>query len=115
MILMMGSGENREPKNNKMKAKRKRHEPEFKARVALEALKGEKTIQQIAKEYEIHPVQVSDWKKAMMERMPEIFSSGRKKSPEEQYEREKAQLHAKIGQQAVEIDFLTKKSKQLGL
>jgi transposase len=115
MILMVGSGENREPKNNKMKAKRKRHEPEFKARVALEALKGEKTIQQIAKEYEIHPVQVSDWKKAMIERMPEIFSSGRKKSPEEQYEREKAQLHAKIGQQAVEIDFLTKKSKQLGL
>jgi len=112
---MVGSGENREPKNNKMKAKRKRHEPEFKARVALEALKGEKTIQQIAKEYEIHPVQVSDWKKAMTERMPEIFSSGRKKSPEEQYEREKAQLHAKIGQQAVEIDFLTKKSKQLGL
>ena len=112
---MVGSGENREPKNNKMKAKRKRHEPEFKARVALEALKGEKTIQQIAKEYEIHPVQVSDWKKAMMERMPEIFSSGRKRSPEEQYEREKAQLHAKIGQQAVEIDFLTKKSKQLGL
>lgn len=98
-----------------MKAKRKRHEPEFKARVALEALKGEKTIQQIAKEYEIHPVQVSDWKKAMMERMPEIFSSGRKKSPDEQYEREKAQLHAKIGQQAIEIDFLTKKSKQLGL
>ena len=112
---MVGSGENREPKNNKMKAKRKRHEPEFKARVALEALKGEKTIQQIAKEYEIHPVQVSDWKKAMIERMPEIFSSGRKKSPEDQYEREKAQLHAKIGQQAVEIDFLTKKSKQLGL
>ena len=112
---MVRSGENREPKNNKMKEKRKRHEPEFKARVALEALKGEKTIQQIAKEYEIHPVQVSDWKKAMMERMPEIFSSGRKKSPEEQYEREKAQLHAKIGQQAVEIDFLTKKSKQLGL
>ena len=111
MILMVGSGENREPKNNKMKAKRKRHEPEFKARVALEALKGEKTIQQIAKAYEIHPVQVSDWKKAMIERMPEIFSSGRKKSPEEQYEREKAQLHAKIGQQAVEIDFLTKKSK----
>ncbi len=115
MILMVGSGKNREPNNNKMKAKRKRHEPEFKARVALEALKGEKTIQQIAKEYEIHAVQVSDWKKAMLERMPEIFSSGRKKSPEEQYEREKAQLHAKIGQQAVEIDFLTKKSKQLGL
>ncbi len=47
-----------------MKAKRKRHEPEFKARVALEALKGVKTIQQIAKEYDVHPVQVSEWKKA---------------------------------------------------
>lgn len=43
-----------------MKAKRKRHEPEFKARVALEALKGIKTIQQIAKEYNVHPVQFSE-------------------------------------------------------
>jgi transposase/putative transposase len=43
-----------------MKAKRRRHDPEFKARVALEALKGIKTIQQIAKDYEVHPVQVSD-------------------------------------------------------
>jgi len=45
-----------------MKAKRKRHDPEFKARVALEALKGVKTIQQIAKDFDIHPVQVSEWK-----------------------------------------------------
>ena len=50
-----------------MKAKRKRHEPEFKARVAIEALKNIKTIQQIAKEYDIHPVQVSEWKKKMLE------------------------------------------------
>ena len=43
-----------------MKAKRKRHDPQFKARVALEALKGIKTVQQIAKEFDVHPVQVSD-------------------------------------------------------
>ena len=48
-----------------MKAKRKRHAPEFKARVALEALKGVKTVQQIAKEFDVHPVQVSDWKKKL--------------------------------------------------
>lgn len=98
-----------------MKAKRKRHEPEFKARVALEALKKTKTIQQIAKEYEIHPVQVSDWKKQLLERLPDVFTSGKKKSGEEVFEAQKEQLHAKIGQQAVEIDFLRKKSKQLGL
>jgi hypothetical protein len=50
-----------------MKGKRRRHDPEFKARVALEVLKGVKTIQQIAKEFEIHSVQVSDWKKTMAE------------------------------------------------
>ena len=62
-----------------MKAKRRRHEPEFKARVALEALKGIKTIQQIAKDFDIHPVQVSDWKKAMAEGASGIFGPGREK------------------------------------
>lgn len=112
---MVGSGNQPEPKTRKMKAKRRRHEPEFKARVALEALKGVKTIQQISKEYEIHPVQVSEWKKTMAEGLTDIFGSGRKKSGQEDFDREKSELHAKIGQQAVEIDFLTKKSRQLGL
>ena len=56
-----------------MKAKRRRHEPEFKARVALEALKGIKTIQQIAKDFDVHPVQVSDWKKTMTEGAAGVF------------------------------------------
>ena len=98
-----------------MKAKRKRHEPEFKARVALEAIKGIKTVQQIAKEFEVHPVQVSDWKKKMLEGAADVFSSGKKKSTQNAFEAQREQLHAKIGQQAVEIDFLQKKSKQLGL
>tara|TARA_B110000467_G_scaffold125861_1_gene118429 strand:- start:1100 stop:1396 length:297 start_codon:yes stop_codon:yes gene_type:complete len=98
-----------------MKAKRRRHEPEFKARVALEAAKGIKTIQEIAKEYDVHPVQVSDWKKRMLEGMPDVFTAGKKRSTQEVFDVQREKLHAKIGQQAVEIDFLRKKSKQLGL
>jgi len=115
MIVVDRYGLTTEPKPRQMKGKRRRHEPEFKARVAIEALKGAKTIQQIAKEFEIHPVQVSDWKKQMLEGACDLFSAGKKKSTEEHFEQEKEQLHAKIGQQAVEIDFLRKKSKQLGL
>jgi len=98
-----------------MKAKRRRHDPEFKARVALEALKGIKTIQQIAKDYDVHPVQVSEWKKAMADGAAAVFGPGAGKSEAEEFERERERLHAKIGQQAVELDWLTKKSKQLGL
>jgi transposase-like protein len=98
-----------------MKAKRRRHDPEFKARVALEALKGIKTIQQIAKDFEIHPVQVSEWKKAMSAGAAGIFDPGSGKAGTGDFEGERTQLHAKIGQLAVELDWLTKKSKQLGL
>ena len=98
-----------------MKAKRRRHDSEFKARVALEALKGVKTIQQIAKDFEVHQVQVSDWKKTMLEGAAGVFGPGQGKTEGEDFDRERSQLHAKIGEQAVVIDFLTKKSKQLGL
>jgi transposase-like protein len=60
-----------------MKAKRKRHDPDFKARVALEALKGIKTVQQIAKEYDVHPVQVSDWKKKLSAQAGSVFDTGK--------------------------------------
>ena len=59
-----------------MKAKRRRHDSEFKARVALEALKGVKTIQQIAKDFEVHPVQVSDWKKTIVDGAASVFGPG---------------------------------------
>jgi transposase-like protein len=108
-------GETTEPKPLIMKSKRRRHDPEFKARVAIEALKNIKTASEIAKEFEIHPAQVSDWKKQMLDGVSELFGAGKKKSTEEELEAQKDKLHAKIGQQAVEIDFLKKKSKQLGL
>lgn len=99
-----------------MKAKRRRHDPQFKAKVALEALRGVKTIQEIAKEFEVHPVQVSDWKKTMLEGVAGVFGRGAAAtSPEDAFAREREQLHAKIGQLTIEKDFLEKKSKRLGL
>ena len=98
-----------------MKTTRRRHDATFKARVALEALKGLKTIQQIAKEYDIHPVQVSDWKKTMQERLATVFDREAGSSVAEDFEREREALRSKIGQLTIEVDFLEKKSKQLGL
>jgi transposase len=98
-----------------MRGKRKRHSPEFKARVALEAIKGIKTIQEISKEFEVHATQVSDWKKTMAKNAASAFAPGAGGMDAEEFERERGRLHAKIGQQAVELDWLTKKSKQLGL
>ena len=98
-----------------MKAKRRRHDPEFKARVALEALKGVKSIQQIAKDYQVHPVQVSEWKKTMTEGATGVFGPGKAKTEGEDFEQERSALHSKIGQLTVEVDFLRKKSRQLGL
>jgi len=97
-----------------MKAKRRRHEAAFKARVALEALRGIKTVQQIAKEYDLHPVQVSDWKKILQERLASVFEAGGG-SEAESFEKERQELHAKIGDLTIKLDFVTKKSKQLGL
>lgn len=81
----------------------------------MEALKGDKTIQEIAGEYAIHPVQVSEWKKIMAANAATIFDPKAVKTEADEFETERQRLHAKIGQQAVELDWLTKKSKQLGL
>jgi transposase len=97
-----------------MKAKRKRHDAQFKARVALEALKGIKTVQQIAKEFEVHPVQVTDWKKKLSTLASSVFESGKKLEPED-FSTERTDLHSKIGELTVKLDFVVKKSKQLGV
>lgn len=76
---------------------------------------GVKTIQEIAKEFDVHPVQVSEWKKTMAKNAASAFGAGAGKTDAGEFEQERARLHAKIGQQAVELDWLTKKSKQLGL
>ncbi len=96
-----------------MKAKRKRHNGAFKARVGLEAILGVKTIAQIAREHQIHPVQVSQWKTVIRERLPELFETGGGGVGNQ--EAIIGQLHEKIGELTVELDWLKKKSKQLGL
>jgi len=99
-----------------MKRQRRTHSPEFKARVALEALKGIKPIHEIAAENEIHPVQVSQWKKELQERMSEVFERKDARSKEaEEDERRIARLERKVGQLTVERDWLAKKSKELGI
>ena len=89
---------------------------QFKTRVALEALKGIKTISQIAQDEGIHPVQVSTWKKELQERLPEIFGSkSDAKAEAAQTERARARLERKVGQLVIEKEFLEKKCKQLVL
>ena len=88
-----------------MKTNRRRHSPAFKAKVALEALRGEKTIAELAGQYEIHPNQILQWKKALTEEAAGIFENGRSKKPKD----DKAlinQLYQQIGQLKVEKDFL---------
>jgi transposase len=97
-----------------VKAKRKRHDPQFKARVALEALKGLKTVQQIAQEFDVHPVQVSEWKKKLATQAGSVFEKGGEAAMED-FSAERTELHSKIGELTVKLDFVVKKSKQLGV
>ena len=96
------------------KTKRKRYTGAFKAKVGLEALMGVKTVGQIARENEVHPVQVTQWKKVVRDRLPEVFDKPATGEGQDQEELI-SQLHEKIGQLSVEVDWLKKKCKQLGL
>ena len=91
-----------------MQNKRRNHSAAFKAKVALAAAKGDKTIAELASEYQVHPNQVTQWKKQLLESLPEIFSRRRRN---EQHEQEElmAQLYQQIGQLKVELDWLKKK------
>jgi len=88
---------------------------DFKAKVAIEAIKGEKTLNEIASMYEVHPNQVAQWKKLAIEKLPEAMADGRSKEVRQVQLVDEEKLHQKIGQQAIEIDFSKKKLRQLGL
>ena len=85
--------------------KRRRFTAEFKARVALDALRGDKTIQEIAAKHKVHPNQVSAWKRQAVDGLGEVFSNGVDRARRD-HDSEVRELHAKIGELMVERDFL---------
>jgi len=88
---------------------RKQYSSEFKAKVALEAIKGNKTINELASGFEVHPNQITQWKKQVLEEVPQIFSTRRAQAQKGQEELT-ASLYQQIGQLQVELDWLKKKS-----
>ncbi|WP_353346657.1 IS3 family transposase [Litorivita sp. NS0012-18] len=91
-------------------AKRRNFTDQFKAKVALEALRGDKTVQEIAAKHQLHPNQVSTWKRQAIDGMADVFSGGKQTGPTEA---EVKDLHAKIGRLAVENDFLSEGLKKV--
>ena len=92
-----------------MKNKRRNHTAQFKAKVAFEAVKGDKTIAELSSEYAVHPNQIMQWRKQLLELLPEIFSR-RKDNDKQEQEELAAELYQQIGQLKVELDWLKKKS-----
>lgn len=92
-----------------MQNKRRNHSAAFKAKVALAAAKGDKTIAELAGEYQVHPNQITQWKKRLLESLPEIFSRSRDRDKRRQDDLTD-RLYQQIGQLKVELDWLKKKS-----
>lgn len=90
--------------------KRRNHNTGFKARVALEAVKGERSVSELAAEYSVHPTMIHQWKKALLDGAADIFERGVKKTAEVDEDTVRV-LHAKIGELAVANDFLSRKLK----
>lgn len=90
--------------------KRRNHDAGFKARVALEAVKGERTVSELAAEYGVHPTMIHQWKKALLDGAADIFERGGRRAPEIDEDTVRS-LHAKIGELAVANDFLSRKLK----
>ena len=89
-----------------MSRKRRNLQPSFKAKVALAAIRGDKTISEIASEYQVHVNQVSRWKKIALDNLESLFASSHS-ACSEKHENEIKHLHAKIGELTVERDFLS--------
>jgi transposase len=92
--------------------RRRRFSKEFKAKVALEAIKGQRTANELAQEFGVHVNQINLWKKQLLEGAPEAFGDG-KGLEAKQMEAEREQLYRKVGQLQVEVDWLKKKTGSL--
>ena len=92
-----------------MSVTRKKHSGAFKSKVALEAIKGQRTIPELASEYGVHGTLIAKWKKQALEGFPAIFSGQKEKTERRSGELE-AELYKQIGQMKVELDWVKKKS-----
>ena len=92
---------------------RRKYSASFKAKVALEAIKGELTLSELASKYEVHPNQISRWRKEAIEGLTDTFSAKKRKADKKEKEL-KADLYRHIGQLKVELDWLKKKSGLIG-
>ena len=92
--------------------KRRHLSAEFKAKVAIAAIKGDKTVNEIASEFDVHPNQVSAWKKKLLDESSGVFS-GKAERTEKDIEAERDKLYRQIGQLQVEVDWLKKKTGHL--
>ncbi len=99
-----------------MSNKRKQYSPQFKARIALEAIKGDKTVPELASQYELHPTLINGWKRQLLDKASEVFQKESKgQKGKENPEAEVNELYRIIGQLKVERDFLVDRSAKLGL
>ena len=96
-----------------MARKRKSHTAGFKGQVALAAVKGDKTISELASLHGVHPTMIHGWKKQLVESAEELFQSGAKPSSVE-HEALQAQLYEQIGRLKTELDWLKKKAASFG-
>lgn len=96
------------------KRTRRNHSGSFKAKVALAALRGDKTLTEIAQQYEVHPNQVTEWKRQLLDRAADVFEGG-SGTIKADNEPDIKTLHAKIGQLALENDFLSGALTKAGL
>jgi transposase-like protein len=95
---------------------RRNFDPPFKAKVALEALKESKTLAELATKYDIHPNQISQWKSELLANSAKVFDGNKEdKSEIKDLQAEQEELHKRIGQQTMEIEFLKKNLKKLNL
>jgi len=92
-----------------MKRKRRHFSPSFKTKVVLEALKERQTINQLAEQYELHPNQITAWKKEFLENADKAFSDEKSNAEQKNREKQMEELYKQIGQMKVETDWLKKK------
>ncbi len=99
-----------------MSNKRKQYNSQFKAKVALEAIRGEKTVAELASQYEVHPTMINNWKRQVLEEASSLFEKGSELAKvDESQQAQINELYRQIGQLKVERDFLASRSAQLGL